>query len=176
MADTPTCFDVYVKAMSNTLGLIDHYYLVIDGVSYHLGFNRRIAQQHSIPSTHTLVERRLYCTKCTADFFDQLRLNEDRRLFGYYPLVNCESLSVGFSMQSLSLLTGSIISCVVLAKSMNLLLCLCVMLLTVLVCLWWGKYVRTRVRKTSCKHLNLIPTQSRKTLDAWRRNTPSTQN
>ncbi|UDM55438.1 Ac81 [Phenacoccus solenopsis nudivirus] len=144
-------FDIYVKALPNTFGLVDHYYMVHDGVSYHMGKNRMI-NIRKVPESHTLIRKLYKCEQCTSDFYKNLHANEDVRLFNFYPFVNCESLSVGFSAQSLCLLSIPLAFTTFIVFG-ALLVSIIILLVGLIFCLWIGKYDRSRIKHKFCQHL-----------------------
>lgn len=140
------------RAIKNTLGIFDHYFLVIGDHEIHMGFYQtgKILPKNTTKGAHIVAEKEL-CELCYNKIIADINLKEDVRLIAYYPLLNCETLATGFSIQSLAFLSLPIIFCC-LIKGLLFYACL-VVLCTILVILMYSKYVYSRTNKLKCFHL-----------------------
>lgn len=97
--------EYWCQAMPKTWGLIDHYFMVIDDKEYHAGTYKpgKILPRNSTKGA--LVSLCTVCDTCYEKILLDYDLNEDDRLYtAYFPLLNCESVCTGFSMQSITLI------------------------------------------------------------------------
>lgn len=146
--------EIRCKALRNTFGLIDHYFLIIDDYEYHMGFYKlgRILPKNSTRNFHTIGFKYI-CTDCYNKIIINYNLNEDSRLISYYPLLNCETLCTGFSIQSLAFL--AIPFCAILIIKSYFLYSIILLLTVLIIILLLSKYTYSRVYKKYCKHIKL---------------------
>lgn len=144
--------EVRCQAMKNTLGLFDHYFIVINNVEYHMGYYSKgaILPVNSTKGWH-LVTVKEVCADCYQKIIETFCLGEDKRLFSFYPFINCETLTTGFSVQSLIFLLIPISTYLVYYKLYNILIY--VILITICLILAYSKYVFSRTNYLRCKHL-----------------------
>lgn len=140
------------QALKNTLGLIDHYFLVIDDKEYHLGFYTpgKVLPKDSTKGYH-IVSKRKVCETCYNKIIADLNYKEDIRLIRYFPFLNCETLCTGFSVQSLALLTLPCVGFLIVKG--KILYVIILVLLTLIVILVYSKYTFSRTKYSRCKHL-----------------------
>lgn len=140
------------RALKSTWGLIDHYFLVIGEYEYHMG---RYSKGSVLPVDTTkgahVVSVKTMCRACYTKIVENYSLHEDKRLFDYYPLVNCETLTTGLSVQALSVLVLPFVFSLLLIG--RLLWAVLLTLATLNVFLVWSKYVFSRTIKRKCRHL-----------------------
>lgn len=151
--DAATTVEIRVRASRNMLGLIDHYFLLVDGSEYHPGFysNGNVLPMGTTSGAH-VAERRDLCRECYDKLKIDVSLEEPRRLFGlYYPFLNCESLCTGFSVQSLHIFALPFV--VGLACRGMILHSLLAFALALLSLLAYSKYVFSRTKDTRCAHI-----------------------
>lgn len=150
----PKIIELRCTPQKNTLGLVDHYYMVLDGVEYHVDLN---STQKQLPEgttrrSHT-VEYRGACSMCYDRQLGTYFTVAD--IFKYFPWFNCETICMGFSFQSLFLLTVPFI--VALFLSHNYLCCVIFMLLVAIAFLLFSKYNYSRTKYALCPHIELPP-------------------
>lgn len=153
MSNSPTYKIEYrCRAIKNTFGIFDHYFLVVDNKEIHMGFYRsgKILPINSTKGAHIVAEKKL-CAMCYNKIIADINLREDVRLISYYPMLNCETLSTGFSVQSLAFLSLPI-AILLLIKGFVLYACL-IFLVTLLVLLLYSKFVYSRTVKLKCAHV-----------------------
>lgn len=140
------------QAQSTSFGFIDHYYLVIDETEYHLGHYRKgnILPKGTTKGSHVAAIKDI-CKLCYTKLFTDLKLREDKRLISYFPFLNCETLSTGFSVQSLGFLSIPLI--LVLFIKGLFLYGIIAFLLTFVILLYYSKFIYSRTNYSKCKHL-----------------------
>lgn len=145
--------EVRCQALRRTWGLIDHYFLVIGEHEYHVGGSYSKGAVLPIGTTkgaHT-ISIKTVCSACYTRTVESYRLCEDRRLFNFYPIVNCETLSTGLSLQALASL---VVPFVLNLLSLGLVLWAVILTLcTVVLLLASSKYAFSRTAKLKCRHL-----------------------
>lgn len=145
--------EVRCQALSRTWGLIDHYFLVIGEHEYHMGGSYSKGSVLPVGSTkgaHT-ISLKTVCSACYTRIVDSYLFREDMRLFNFYPIVNCETLSTGLSLQAISILT---LPFVLYLLSLGLILWAVILTLcTVVFFLASSKYAFSRTAKLRCRHL-----------------------
>lgn len=97
-------------------------------------------------------KRSFVCKNCYQELQKRLDSNEYRRVFKYFPIINCETLTVGLSIQSIVLGFG-LISMFVDFYLKHDHLAIISLLLTLLVVLIVSKYTLCRTHLNYCKHL-----------------------
>lgn len=144
--------EVRVQALRSTMGIIDHYFLVLEGMEYHPGHYKRgnLLPLGTTENFHVVARRRL-CIDCYNKIIADFNLREDKRIGSFYPFLNCESLATGFSLQSLGFIAlPFVFGFLLLGK---LLLALVTFLVALLYLLLVGKYTISRTVRTRCHHL-----------------------
>lgn len=141
--------EVRCQALRRTWGLVDHYFVVIGDREYHPG-EGTIRPAGATAGAHTVVVKTV-CRACYEKILTNYDLREDRRLFEYYPLVNCETLSTGLSVQSLSFLAVPFV--MTLALTGRPLWSLVLALFSLVFFLWYSKYVFSRTKRQTCRHI-----------------------
>lgn len=95
-------FEIRCTPIKKVLNILDHYFLIYNNHEYHLGFFKKgnILPLNTTKQSY-LVGYKIICGKCLQKFLHDLNYYEDRRLCeSFYPLINCETLILGFSYQS----------------------------------------------------------------------------
>lgn len=141
-----------VQALQQSYGLIDHYFLVIDDMEFHLGQYKlgSILPAGTTKGAHTLNVRKI-CEFCYNKIIADINYREDLRLISYYPILNCESLATGFSVQSLGFLALPFILTLTILQ--HYYLAIIIFLLTIIFLLAYSKYIFSRTIKSKCIHL-----------------------
>lgn len=141
-----------VQAMRKTFGLVDHYYLVIDDKEYHAGQYKpgKVLPINTTKGYH-IVSVMDVCDACYNKIVVDLQLEEDVRMFSYFPLLNCETLCFGFSLQSLPIYCIPFLA--LLLWRGCILYAVVLLLVIMLILLIRSKYVFSRTHKIRCKHL-----------------------
>lgn len=143
------------RATKRSFGLFDHYFLVVGDREIHLGVYRKgkVLLRGTTKGSHLACEYDL-CRLCYDRLLLEIKLKEDARLFrDYFPLLNCETLCTGFSVQSLAFLSIPFIL-TLLIKRMYL-WAIILFLLTIVCLLAYSKYMFSRTQARQCKHLLL---------------------
>lgn len=145
-----------VQAMRRAFGLFDHYFLVINDKEYHPG-NYKPGKVLPVNTTkgHHVVSRVAVCDICYNKIVVDLQLEEDVRLFNYYPILNCETLCFGFSAQSLPLYITPFLG--LLLWQGQILYAILMILACMLILLMRSKYVFSRTNKLQCRHIATAP-------------------
>lgn len=145
--------EVRVQALKSTLGIIDHYYLVLEGMEYHPGHYKRgnFLPLGSTVNYHVAAKRRL-CIDCYNKIIADFNLREDKRIGSFYPFLNCESLATGFSLQSLGFIAVPFVFGFLLLGRM--LLAVVTFLVALLYLLLVGKFTISRTVRSRCRHLD----------------------
>lgn len=144
--------EVRCQALQRTWGLIDHYFLVIGEYEYHMGWYSKgcILPVGTTKGAH-VVSVKTICRACYTKIVENYNLREDKRLFDYYPLVNCETLSTGLSVQALSFLVLPFVFSLLLAG--RLLWAILLTMAALIFFLMCSKYVFSRTIEYKCRHL-----------------------
>lgn len=146
--------EYWCQAMRKTYGLIDHYFMVIDDNEYHAGTYKpgKILPRNTTKGAH-LVSVCNVCEACYHKILLDYDLKEDDRLFTtYFPLLNCESVCTGISVQSIALIAVPFI-CLLIING-KFLWALILLLFVVVSLLAYSKYKFSRTTRTSCVHYN----------------------
>lgn len=143
----------YCRAIKQTFGLFDHYFIVIDNYEIHMGFYRpgKILPKGTTKNAH-LIAVGTICLDCYTELVTNINMQEDLRLTKYYPVLNCESLTMGLSIQS----TVSIISIPIIVMFLikhQWLYALISLLIAFSIILLYSKYRYTHTKNVKCKHL-----------------------
>lgn len=140
------------QAMRKTLGFVDHYFLVVDDKEYHAGFYKRgkVLPADTTKGYHSVMFVDV-CESCYVKIVADYRLEEDIRIFNYFPLLNCETLCRGFSVQSMALLSLPFVGMLLWKKQFAYAIIL--LLVVAVAVLSYSKYVFSRCKKTVCTHL-----------------------
>lgn len=144
--------EIRVQALKRTLGVVDHYYMVIGGKEYHPGGYGpgSVLPLGTTKGYHTAVRRQL-CRDCFDKIVLDFVLSEDKRIYGYYPFLNCESLSTGISVQSQAFVFVPFV--LIQAFRANWKNVLVLLLLALLFVLAASKFVFSRTQRQKCSHL-----------------------
>nr|AHW98244.1 AC81-like protein [Nilaparvata lugens endogenous nudivirus] len=144
--------EIYCQATKSSFGLINHYFLVIDNYEYHMGYYAKgSVLPFNTPKGAHLVSVKTLCSACYQKIFIDYKLREDKRLFSYYPIINCETLSTGISLQALTLLVIPFIAaCIYYGQITYAVILLLLAFIGFLIC---GKFVFSRSTQFICHHL-----------------------
>lgn len=144
--------EIRSRIIRSSLGLFDHYFLIIDDYEYHLGgYRGRVKMSKGTTINSNLCSLRTICSHCYAKILYNIEIGEYDKLFKFFPLVNCETLVCGISIQSLFVFTVPFVF--VLLFYGKFLLAVILFLLAVTVLLWHSKYTLSRITKTRCDHM-----------------------
>jgi len=147
-----TC-ETRVSTMRGTFCLFDHYFLAIDDTEYHLGYYPKgtyLPKGTTKNSKLTKVEQ--ICELCYIKLIINIETGKYKRDFNFFPFINCETLTHGFSIQSLLILSVPFAySLLYLCKPICALILL---LVTIILLLWTSKYVSSRIHYSKCVHLH----------------------
>lgn len=145
----------YCRAMRPVLGLFDHYFSVFDNEmeihwgSYHKG---RVLPMGTTRNAHLLGVQTM-CHACYTKCMWMVNSADDSRLFKWYPLMNCETLTMGVSVQLVIVLTAFMVKLVLLWHN-QLLWFFVAVLATLVFLLGYSKYLHSRRPKYfQCVHL-----------------------
>lgn len=145
----------YCRAMRPVLGLFDHYFSVFDNEleihwgSYHKG---RVLPVGTTRNAHLLGVQTM-CHACYTKCMWMVNSADDSRLFKWYPLMNCETLTMGVSVQLVIVLTAFMVKLVLLWHN-QLLWFFVAVLATLVFLLGYSKYLHSRRPKYfQCVHL-----------------------
>lgn len=145
------------RAINSAYGLFDHYFLAVTNeFELHFGNYKhgKIRAFNYTKNAHVVAER-VVCERCYKMLFLDLLFHEDDRILQlYYPFINCETLSMGFSIQSCVLCVGLIIISVSLIKGLWL-VAIIALLLSVVILLLYSKYTYSATKHSQCPHVNL---------------------
>lgn len=137
--------------IKRSLGLFDHYFIIFLEHEYHLGDYKKgtVLPKGTTLNSH-LITKKSICQNCLSKILTDIKLLEDRRLF-VYPVINCESLAIGTSIQSLLIINLSfVITLICLGKIIYGF----ILFLIIICCLLgWSKYNMSRTYKSKCEHL-----------------------
>lgn len=144
-----------VQAMKKTMGLFDHYYLVIGDKEYHPGRYKpgKVLPVNTTKGYH-IVSTVSVCDECYNKIVVDLHLEEDIRMFSYFPFMNCETMCFGISIQSLAIYLVPFL--VVLLWRGQLFYAIMLVLISLTVLLVRSKYIFSRTVKSHCAHI--LPT------------------
>ncbi|AUQ44008.1 putative Ac81-like protein [Esparto virus] len=145
--------EIRCRAMKHTFGLFDHYFIVIGDTEYHAGNYKpgKILPLGTTKGAH-IVSICEICEICHDKIMAEYYTSEDVRIFHiYFPILNCETLCMGFSIQSLLFLTIPFL-CVFILKG-SFLYAIIFILLSIVIVLAHSKYRFSRTNKTKCEHL-----------------------
>lgn len=149
-----TEIEIYSIAQRATFGLIDHYFLMIPmyQLEFHLGIYSRglILPAGRTVGAH-LCGRKLVCDSCFVKLMHDLESGEYNRLIGYFPFVNCETLTTGISVQSIILINSIFVYASFAFGKFKMGFFISVVLLLCL--LLFSKYNFSRTYKFKCPHM-----------------------
>ena len=140
--------------ISRKYGLYDHYFLVYDNIEHHLGEYDlgNILPLGTTVGSHC-TEKYLMCKSCFEDFKYKLCCKVDRVLFNtWYPLVNCETLSMGVGISIIICLVGTVFSISQLLMR-NYMIAFIIILITIIVYLMYSKYQYSKCSVGECAHI-----------------------
>lgn len=134
--------------------IFDHYFIVYDGMEYHLGtYKRGNVLPAGTTENSNLVYRDYLCTDCSDRLGRELDASKyrDRTVFKFFPFVNCETLVCGFSVQSTFTLA---VPCVLTLIYFGKIVYAILLFMTALVLmLWSSKYALGSAKIRKCEHL-----------------------
>lgn len=144
--------EVRVRAVNSVFGLIDHYYMILDGTEYHPGMYApgSVLPEGTTKGYHVAAVRTL-CQTCYDKIIFNFNAREDKRVWSLFPLLNCESLTTGFSLQAAILLVVPIALSLMYQK--KLILATIVLLLGIIAHLAISKFAFSRTLRSKCAHL-----------------------
>lgn len=144
--------EIRCQALKRAWGLIDHYFLVIGDYEYHMGWYSKgsILPVGTTAGAHVVTVKSV-CYTCYLKIIENYNLREDKRLFDYYPLINCETLSTGLSVQALAILVLPFVFTLLLQG--HILWAIILALASLVFFLTCSKYVFSRTTKRTCRHL-----------------------
>lgn len=148
---------IHCKPIDYSFGFFDHYFLVIDDQEFHFGNklkNKRLLPINSTKNSTIIAEKEI-CNVCYWKIFVDFIFEEDLRLFNFYPLINCETLTTGFSLQLIfNLLFIIPIFSFIYINEFKFIYFIVILMIFVIVILWYSKYKLSKVEKFKCKHLD----------------------
>lgn len=143
---------ICVQAIKGSLGLMDHWFFIINDKEHHVGvyYKGSVLPLNTTKGTHVVVEKTI-CLKCYEKLINFVLYREDKRLFRFYPFINCETLTTGWSIQVVVLLLIPFVAVLGFLGYLYwaLVLFLCIFLLYLIA----SKYHFSRTNKSFCKHL-----------------------
>ncbi|KAI5630641.1 Ac81-1 [Venturia canescens] len=144
--------EVRCQADSGTLGFLDHYFLVIGNLEYHLGLfvKGSVIPINSTKGSHVVCEKTV-CEECYKKIMEFYETKEDKRLFNFYPFINCETFSTGLSFQAMSMIFAPFIAGLLLFC--KFLYAILLGLIATITFLGQSKYNFSRTHKFSCRHI-----------------------
>lgn len=147
--------EICCVSLKKSFGLIDHYFLIVDDFEYHLGFYKKglVLPKGYTKGSHVICLKTL-CIDCYNKFIHDFETKEFQRLFYFYPLINCESLVTGISVQIICMLHVSVAFVLVFYK--KYLLAIILILILLCISLMFSKYNYSRTVKKTCSHLKKI--------------------
>lgn len=90
-----------------SLVFLDHFFIIIQDKEYHLGgYEKGKFLDRGTTTGYTVYSTKLICSQCFDYFKLNLKYEEDYRLFNHYPIINCESLNLGYSINTLLISTS----------------------------------------------------------------------
>lgn len=149
--------EIHCQAMKSTMGLFDHYFIVIDNMEYHMGLYQKgaLIPLGSTKGSH-LITIRTICDQCYRRIVMKYNAQEDRRMaLKYYPIINCETLVMGMSVQVV-LITLVLPFLILLICKGLIIYSILLFVLTLTLQLWYSKSLYCSSTKTLCVHLKRI--------------------
>lgn len=145
--------EIRCQAMRQFCGIFDHYFVVVGDVEYHMGYYRH---GNKLPKDSTkgahVVAIKTICDNCYHKLLMNINLDEGKRLEWYYPLINCETLTTGFSLQFISFMFLPFV--VFLFLKGYFLFGILLFVLALCLLLIFSKYTFSRTHKIRCRHLS----------------------
>jgi hypothetical protein len=142
------------RAMMRCLGLLDHYFIVVDGMEYHYGgrYNDGVVLPAGTTVGSHLVTTKTICRLCYDKFMLDCHLARDTRQFhGLYPFINCETIVMGISIQSMFIFVIPFIF--ILFSNKLYTLALILFIITFCLLLAVSKYRYSKTDRSMCEHL-----------------------
>lgn len=150
---------ICLRPIRKSLGFFDHYFLIIDNVEYHLGGNYPLGEEIPRGTTKNAFVSKNYhvCATCKNILLERMKTHK-YRTSALFPIINCETLTVGLSVQFIVAAIGTIavLASLILRKFTVALL---IILLTLVIVLLISKYTLSRTTSNYCKHLQLSTAQ-----------------
>lgn len=141
------------QATKRSYGFFDHYFYVIDNKEVHMGTYKKgkILPKGTTKGSHITANYEI-CESCYNKIILDLTLNDDIRLFtSFFPILNCESLCTGFSIQSAMAVTIPFI--VVLLVKQLYLWAIILFLFSTVILLAYSKFMFSQTREKKCIHI-----------------------
>lgn len=143
---------ICVQAIKNSFGLMDHWFYIVNDKEHHVGvyYKGSVLPLNTTKGFHVVTEK-IICLKCYEKLINFVRYREDKRLFKFYPFINCETLTTGWSIQVVILFLLPLVAVVGFLGYVYwaIILFLCMFVLY----LFASKYNFSRTNKSLCKHL-----------------------
>lgn len=141
------------QATKKSYGIFDHYFYVIDDKEVHMGKYEKgkILPKGATKGAHTTATYEI-CQACYDKIILDLTSHDDVRMFSsYFPILNCESLCTGFSIQSA--LSVSFPFIIILLIKGFILWAIILFLVSLVILLGYSKYMFSQTRQKQCEHL-----------------------
>lgn len=148
--------EIRCQPMKKTFGIFDHYYFVIQDKEYHFRFTKPKICVH--PKNHTvnshLVTNFNVCKQCYDLILHNIleEKNKIKIIRKYFPFLNCESWTRGFSVQSMGIISLPLVVTLIVKKLY--LYAIILFLLIIVMLLSYSKYTLSRTTIQKCIHIN----------------------
>lgn len=144
--------EIRMRATKSSFGLIDHYYMILGDLEYHPGCYSpgNILPKGTTTGYHVAAVRHI-CKTCYDKIILNFNTREDKRIWALYPFLNCESLTTGFSVQALAMLTFPLVAILLWQKIY--IYAIIVLLAGIIVHLSVSKFSFSRTFHGTCTHL-----------------------
>lgn len=150
--DCPQIVEIRSRAIRSSMGLFDHYFIIVDEYEYHLGgYRGKVKMPKGTTVNSNLCNLRSVCRHCHAKIMYNIESGEYDKLFKFFPFINCETLACGISTQALFVLPVPFV-CGLLYYG-KVLLAIVLLLSTLVVLLWSSKYRLSKTLQSRCEHL-----------------------
>lgn len=159
--DSYKTIELRCQAIKRSFGLFDHYFYIIDDREVHMGKYRRgkIMPKGTTKGSHIIAKIQI-CESCYNKIILDLTLKEDVRLAeSYFPILNCESLCTGVSIQTVVLIISIPFALVLLIKGLYLWVIILI-LASIVFLLAYSKFMFSKTRQKKCEHIKIYPTQT----------------
>lgn len=144
--------EIRSRVIRSSLGLFDHYFIVVDDHEYHLGgYRGKVKMPKGSTVNSNLYNLRTVCGRCYTKIMYNIESGEYDKLFKFFPFVNCETLTCGISTQALFILPLPAV-CVFLYYN-KVLLALVLLLSLFVILLWSSKYKLSKTTQSWCEHI-----------------------
>lgn len=150
--------EIRVQALKSTLGLVDHYYMVFvdDGneqaIEYHPGvYSAGCILPAGTTKGYHVAYTKIICSECYNKIILNFNQHEDKRIWSWYPFLNCESMSTGFSVQTMMMLFIPFV--LLFLFHGHYMYAVLIFLVGLVLQLAISKYVFSRTSQKRCKHI-----------------------